>query len=157
MTPGPDGLRTIQVEQTAWTEKRLLRPYDLLVTARSQRVKLALVTPDLTRTVASATLLVIRVSDPSLGLAHYLWYYLTSRAGRGELEGRITRGMTIPTLSARAVTEVPVPMPPVRHLSSFPALVDAAQEADRATLDAARIRRDVVREAVITRIATKAR
>ncbi len=154
---GSDGWRTIAVAQTAWTEKRLLRPFDLLVTSRSQSVKLALVPPDVTRTVAAATLLVIRTPDPGSGLAHYLWYYLTSRRGRAELEGRITRGMTIPTLSARALAEVPVPLPPARELAGFARLVEASDAAYRAALDAARIRRDTIRDAVIGRVAATAR
>ena len=32
----PDGLRSVDVERNARTEKHLLKPYDLLVTARSQ-------------------------------------------------------------------------------------------------------------------------
>ena len=154
---GLDGLRTIEVARTAWTEKRLLRPYDLLVTGRSQSVKVALVGPEVTRTVAAATLLIIRTPDPGSGLAHYLWYYLTSRRGRADLEGRITQGMTIPTLSARALGEVPVPLPPARELAGFARLVEAADAADRAALDAARIRRDTIRDAVIGRIAANAR
>jgi len=154
---GPDGLRTIEVTRTAWTEKRLLRPFDLLVTARSQSVKVALVAPDVTRTVAAATLLIIRTPDPGSGLAHYLWYYLTSRRGRADLEGRITQGMTIPTLSARALGEVPVPLPPARELAGFARLVEAADAADRAALGAARIRRDTIRDAVIGRVAANAR
>lgn len=157
LAAGPDLLRTIEVARTAWTEKRLLRPFDLLVTARSQSVKVALVPPDVTRTVAAATLLIIRTPDPGSGLAHYLWYYLTSRRGRTDLEGRITQGMTIPTLSARALGEVPVPLPPAWELAAFARLVEAAETADRAALDAARIRRDTIRDAVIGRVAAKAR
>src|SRR5690349_9204635 len=52
-----EGLRAVEVEQNAWTEKHLLRPYDVLVTARSQSVKVGLVPPQLTRTVAASTLL----------------------------------------------------------------------------------------------------
>ena len=152
-----DDLRRLSVAQTSWTEKRLLRPLDLLVTARSQRVKIALVPGDVARTVAASTLLVVRAADPGSGLAHYLWYYLTSRRGRAELEGRITRGMTIPTLSARALAGLPVPVPERRRLATFPGLVEAAGDADRAALDAARIRRDTIRDAVIGRLAANAR
>src|SRR6266566_8640575 len=53
-------LRTIEVEQNTWTEKHLLRPCDVLVTGRSQSVKAALVPPEVSRTVAASTLLVVR-------------------------------------------------------------------------------------------------
>ena len=54
-------------------------------TARSHAVKVALVPPDVFRTVAAATLLVVRTPDPGTGLAHFLWYYLSSGRGRAEL------------------------------------------------------------------------
>lgn len=148
-----DRFRKVAVAQTAWTEKRLLRPFDLLVTSRSQRVKLALVPAGVARTVAAGTLLVIRTPDPGSGLAHYLWYYLTSRRGRAELEGRITRGMTIPTLSARALAEVPVPLPSAGALAGFARLVEESNAAHDAALEAVRIRRDIIREAIIARVA----
>jgi hypothetical protein len=149
--------RTISVAQTSWSEKRLLRPFDLLVTGRSQRVKVALVPPEVARTVAASTLLVVRTPDPGTGLAHYLWYFLTSRFGRTDLEGRVRKGMTIPTLSASALAEVLVPMPSASELRTFAALVAVSDAAYRAALDAARIRHQSVRDAVIDRIATNAK
>src|SRR5947208_316081 len=65
----PQDLRTIEVLQSAWTERQLLRPFDILVTARSRRIKTALVPATTARTVAAATLLVVRVPEPSSGLA----------------------------------------------------------------------------------------
>ena len=84
-----EGLRTINVERNTRTEKHLLRPFDVLVTARSQSVKVALVPPQVTRTVAGSTLLLVRPSLPETGVAHYLWYYLTSRQGRAAVEARV--------------------------------------------------------------------
>lgn len=156
LVTAPADLRRLDVAHTGWTEKRLLRPLDLLVTARSQRVKVALVPMDVARTVAASTLLVVRTADPGSGLAQYLWYYLTSRRGRLALESRITRGMTIPTLSARALAELPILVPDTRRLPALADLVEAADLADRAAIDAARIRRDTVRDAVIGRVAAHA-
>jgi restriction endonuclease S subunit len=120
-------------------------------------VKVALVPPEVVRTVAASTLLVVRTPDTGSGLAHYLWYFLTSRLGRADLEGRVRRGMTIPTLSANALAEVTVPVPSASELRKFAALVGASDAAYRAALDAAQIRHQSVRDAVIDQIAVTAR
>lgn len=145
--------RSVSVLQTAWTERQLLKPFDILVTARSRRVKAALVPAETTRTVASGTLLVLRVGDPSSGLAHFLWYYLTSVRGRAVVESKITQGVTIPTLSASALGSIPVPLPDARRLRAFPDLVEATLTAHETAIQAAHVRRDTVREAVISNIA----
>ena len=59
-------------------ERHLLRPFDLLVTARTGSVQVALVPPEVSRTVAGITLLVVRAKQPESGMGHWLWYCLTS-------------------------------------------------------------------------------
>lgn len=149
-------LRTIQVLQSSWTERQLLRPFDILVTARSRKVKAALVPAHTTRTVAAATLLVVRVAEPSSGLAHYLWYFLTSARGRALVEGQVRQGVTIPTLSASALAAIPLPLPDAAMLRGFPRLVDAAVAAHDAALEAARIRHDTIRDAIVEKIGLSA-
>ena len=102
-------LRAISIERNARTEKHLLRPYDLLITARSRAVKVALVPPATSRTVAASTLLVVRTHEPERGVAHFLWYYLTSRRGRSAVSARIRLGALIPSLPASALADVDVP------------------------------------------------
>lgn len=153
LAPGSQ-LRTVDVIQNAWTERQLLRPFDILVTARSRRIKAALVPAGTTRTAASATLLVVRVPDTSAGLAHYLWYFLTSARGRALVEGQITQGVTIPTLSAGALASIPVPVPDATMLRAFPQLVEATLAAYDTAVTAARIRRDIIRDAIAGDIAT---
>lgn len=148
----PERLRTIHVLQNAWTERQLLKPFDVLVTARSRKVKAALVPGYTTRTVAAATLLVVRVPDPSSGLAHFLWYFLTSARGRALVEAQVRQGVTIPTLSATALAAVPMRIPDGTTLRTFPRLVDAAAAALDTALDAARIRHDTIRDAIVARI-----
>ena len=79
------GLRQVGVVQSGRTERHLLRPFDVLVTARSGTVQVALVPPDVSRTVAGVTLLVVRPREPELGMGHWLWYFLTSAQGRAQL------------------------------------------------------------------------
>lgn len=151
-----EDLRTIQVLQNAWTERQLLRPFDILVAARSRRVKAALVPAHTTRTVAAATLLVVRVPEPSSGLAHYLWYFLTSAHGRALVEGQVRQGVTIPTLSAGALAAIPLSLPDAAVLRAFPRLVDAAIAAHDAAVEAARIRHDTIRDAIVANIGSGA-
>ena len=143
-----DGLRTIEVRRGRRSEKHLLRPFDILVTARSPDAKVALVPPEVSRTVASVTLLVVRTPDPGTGLAHFLWYYLSSTIGRARIAARLT-ATALPTLSVGALEGLPVPEPPRRELSRFADLVEAAEASRAAAIEAVRMRHDVVRDAII--------
>ena len=143
-----EGLREIEVRQGARTEAHLLEPFDILVTARSQTVKVTLVPPDVSRTVAAATLLVVRTPDPGSGLAHFLWYYLSSTRGRAEIAARITT-TSLPTLSARALSDVPVPLPTVHDLRRLADLIDATEVSRAADLEAMRVRHDLLRDTII--------
>ena len=95
-----DKLRTVAIRQSVRTEKHLLRPHDVLVTARSTTIKAAMVSPAVTRTVAGATLLAVRPLQPELGIGHFLWYFFTSAYGRAQISARLTTGATIASLSA---------------------------------------------------------
>ena len=144
-----EALRSVEVERYVRTEAHLLQPYDVLVTARSQAVKVALVPGGVTRTVAAATLLVVRTPDPGTGLAHFLWYYLSSGRGRAAIASRLT-ATSLPTLSARALSQVPVPKPPPDdELSRLAELIEAAEESRTAAIEAVRVRHDVLRDAII--------
>ncbi len=146
-------MEAARFERNVRTERHLLRPYDVLITARSQAVKAALVPPEVSRTVAGPTLLVLRTADPGSGLAHYLWYYLTSTRGRAEVEARLT-ATSLPTLSARALSDVPVAVPPARELRRLAELIEASEASYRSAVEAADARHDLVREAIIGAIAS---
>ena len=55
-----EGLRQIELARGPRTERYLLRPCDVLVTARSGAIQVALVPAGVSRTVAAVTLLVVR-------------------------------------------------------------------------------------------------
>ena len=143
-----EGLREVEVRRDARSEKHLLRPHDILITARSHTVKVALVPPHVSRTVAGATLLVVRAHRRYEGLAQFLWYYLSSTVGRARVAARLT-ATALPTLSVRALRDVPVPVPPWDRLSRTAVLIEAAEESRTAALEAVRLRHDVVRDAII--------
>lgn len=94
-----NGLRKVGLVHSIHTEERhLLRPFDLLVTSRTGFVQIALVPPDVSRTVAGVTLLVVQVTQPESGMAHWLWYYLTSSIGRTKLVKCMTASVTLKSL-----------------------------------------------------------
>ena len=150
-----DGPRTISIERNARTEKHPLRPFDVLVTARSHTVKSALVPPGVSRTVAGVTLLVVRPRNPGSGMGHWLWYFLASTHGRARLAKRVTVSASIASMSARNLGEVEVPVPPPRELDRIARLVEVSEAAHAAALKAARLRRETLRDSLIHHISRK--
>ena len=143
-----EGLRSVQVKRDHHSEAHLLQPLDVLVTARSQPAKVALVPPSVSNTVAAVTLLVVRTPDPSTGLAHFLWYYLASERGRVDIASRLT-GTSLPTLSVTALSDVQVPVPPPDELRRLADLIEATEASRDAALGAGRVRHDVLRDAIV--------
>ena len=146
---GLDGLKEIQVELNQRTERHLLRPYDVLVTARGDCVQAALVPRDVERMVASVTLLVVRTHSPELGMGHYLWYFLTSSQGQAQLQRQLTVSPSVTSLSASNLSEVKLSVPSAQKLNQIARLVEASENAYAATLKAARIGRAAIRDSII--------
>lgn len=144
-----DGLREVGLVQGIRTERYLLRPFDVLVTARSGSIQAALVPPDVSRTVAGVTLLIVRPRHPETGMGHWLWYCLTSAHGRAQLAKRMTVSATIRSLSASSLGEIEVPMLSDRDLDTVVRLVEASEAAYESAVEAARLRREILRDALI--------
>ncbi len=151
-----DDLQEVGVVQGARTERHLLRPFDLLVTARTGSVQIALVPPEVSRTVAGVTLLVVRPRHPESGMGHWLWYFLASTYGRAELAKRMTVSATLKSLSARSLGEIQVPVPSPRDLDTAARLVEASEAAYTSAVEAARMRREALRDSVIHEIGRRA-
>lgn len=139
-------LSTIALAFNRRTEKHLLRPYDVLVTARSTVVKAALVPPALTRAVANSTLSVVRPREPELGL--FLWWFFTSRYGRAQLQARMV-GSTVMLLRAGALEDIAVPLPERHHLHRLAELIETSEQAYAAAIRAAEIRHETLRDHLI--------
>ena len=137
------------MEHNARTEKHLLWPDDVLITARSTALKAALVPPALTRAVADATLLVVRASE--IGLGPYLWWFLTADHGRRQVQSRMT-GSTTFALSASNLVEMVVPRPDLRMVDRIADLVELSERAYVAAIEAARLRRTLYRDLIIERL-----
>ncbi len=147
--PQPDSLQEIKVARGVRTERHLLRPFDVLVTARSGSVQVALVPPGVSRTVAGVTLLVARPREPASGMGHWLWYFLTSAFGREQLARRLTVTASLRSLSAGSLGGVEVPVPSARDLDALALIVDASETAYAETMEAALLRRWALRDSVV--------
>ncbi|MCY4475765.1 MAG: hypothetical protein OXC83_10085 [Chloroflexi bacterium] len=151
-----DGLGEIEVAQNQRTERHLIRPYDVLVTARAGNANIGLVPSEISRTVASVTMLVVRPIDPASGMGHWLWYYLTSDFGRTQIARRISSSATLKSLSAKSMAEIEVPVPTMRELNRIARLVEASEATYHSAVEAANIRRVIYRNAVVNAFELKA-
>ena len=149
------GLREVNLAKNVRTERHLLRPYDVLVTARAGSIQAALVPTQVSRTVANVTLLVVRPHRADLGMAHFLWYFLTSTLGRAQVAKRLTSSTTVVSLSAANLGSVELPVPSRNELEKVVRLVEASEDAYSAAIKAARLRRETLRDSIIQDIASR--
>ena len=148
-------LREIGLERNARTVKHLLRSHDVLVTARASATHVALVPLDVGEAVAGVTMLVVRPRRPDPRMSRWLWYFLTSRHGQTQMRQRLNVNATIVSLSARSLGEVELPEPSEGDLDAVARLADASEDAYTAAVEAARLRREAVRDAVVEEIARR--
>jgi restriction endonuclease S subunit len=142
----------ISIPLSDLTEKHLLQPYDVLVTGKSTSAKAAYVAPSIDRAVANSTLLVVRPSDPDVGL--FVWWYLTSPEGRAQVEARMVASATLSSLPPSALANLEVPLPSGSRLRKFAELIEASERAYSAAREAAELRRSAVRAALIGKLTT---
>lgn len=144
-----NSLREMGFVQNLHTERHLLRPFDVLVTARSGRIQAALVPPDVSRTVAGITLLVVHPNRPESGMGHWLLYFLTSAHGQAELAKRITVNSTSFSLSATSLSEVEVPVPAPQRLELMAKLVETTEAVYSSEMRVSQLRRQALRDAIV--------
>ena len=144
-----EDLNEVGVVQSLRTERHLLRPFDVLVTARTGRTQVALVPPHVSRTVAGVTLLVARPKQPESGMGHWLYYFLASAYGQVQLAKRMAVNATSLSLSAKSLGEVEVPMPSVPRLNLMARLIESSEAAYDSEVRAAWLRREVLRNAIV--------
>ena len=145
-------LRKVGVVQSNRTEQHLLQPYDVLVTARAGSVQVALVPPEVSRTVAGITLLLVQPKNPESGMGHWLWYFLSSTHGKSQIYKRLTINATVTSLSAANLSQIMIPLPSLHQLDQVARLVEASEVAYETAIEAARLRRSVLRNAIISQI-----
>ena len=145
-----ESLDAIMIQRSQGTEHHLLRPYDVVVTAKSTSLKAALVPPEIGVAIPNSTMLAIRPYDADVGL--WLWWFLTSRRGRAQAEALMVASATLFSLSPRALAELEVPVPPSSQIRLYGQLIQASELAHQTAVEAAELRRNDLREYVISRL-----
>ena len=79
-----------------------------------------------------------------------------SAHGRVQLDKRMTVSATLKSLSAKSLSEIEVPVPSDRDLDVVLRLVEASEEAYKESVNAARLRRETLRDSVIHEIGLRA-
>ena len=97
-------------------------------------------------------MLVVRPRNPESGTGHWLWYSLSSTHGKSQIAKRQTVNATVISLSAANLREIKVPHPSPRELNHIARLVEASETAYETAIEAARLRRSVLRDAIISQI-----
>ena len=93
--------------------------------------------------------------EPESGIGHFLWYFLSSTFGQVQLNQRLTVSATITSLSATNLKEVELSVPPPEEVDGIARLVEVTEEAYAKTIEAAHLRRDVVRDSIIGGIGSR--
>jgi len=144
-------VESVMTEREAM-QRHLLKPYDIVVTAKSTAMKAALVPPNIPPAIANSTMLAIRPYDADIGL--WIWWYLTSLQGRARAEALMVASSTLWSLSPRALADLEVPVPPQDQLRTYAELIQASELADEKAIHAAQLRRHVLREVILSRLST---
>ena len=85
-------------------------------------------------------------------MGHWLWYFLSSTHGKSQIAKRQTVNATVTSLSAANLREIKIPHPSPRELNHIARLVEASETAYETAVEAARLRRSVLRDAIISQI-----
>ena len=96
----------------------------------------------------------VRVGDSEFGHAHCLWHCLPSVFGRAQFAKRVTITATLRSPSAKDIGEVDILLPSTRGFDA--GLAEGSEAAYTSAVEAARLRREPVRNSVVHNIGLRA-
>lgn len=134
------------------SEQQRVRAGDVLLSARSTRLAVAVVTPELEDVPFNATLIAIRclpVLEPRLLAA-----YVRHPEGVAAVMALAQSGTVQMNVTAKALRTLLVPVPPMAEQEGLVALLAAADDAYTAAVGAASVRRDIAQSIVMNRLTT---
>lgn len=144
--PGPppvDSLERGRVQATARRNRALVRPGDVVVTARGTQLRSAVVPPETEGAIASANLLVVRLGDRIL--PEVLVAYLDTPAGSAELLARATASTVGAfVVTPKALASLDIAVPPMAVQTQLASFVRAARQAIVATERLVELRKELV-------------
>lgn len=135
------------------SDEQRLQAGDVLLPARSTRVTAVIVPAELAGTPINATLVVVRCG-PMLS-PHVLAAYLNHPDGQLAIAAAAQSGTAQVNLTAAALRQLLVPVPPKAQQECFAALLVAAEEAYAAAIEAAGMRLRLARSTVLNQLKQK--
>jgi hypothetical protein len=120
---------------------------DILLSAKGTQLKIARVFPESTGAVATATLIVVR-PGPRL-LAPVLFAFLSSPPTMASILALGRRSVATTAWSMKDISALPVPVPPPPVQQAMKELIDTGEQYFRVAVEAATLRRDLVRTVVM--------
>lgn len=135
----PSELRLAYVDRPDQLEPYLLRSGDVVVAARSTRIRCAIIPPELEGTVATASVIAIRCDTDRLH-PRLLRAYFEHSEGNAALMSASQSTTTQLSLSVRSLEQIQVPIPPASEQAKLVALLEAADAQREAAESSIHIR-----------------
>ncbi len=139
-------LDTISFPDPSRAEIYSVRRDDVLLTGRGTLLKFALVGDDTAGAIASGNVIIIRPGNDAVGGA--LFAILSSDIFRPKIEMLRRGATTLLSLSTKDLAKLEIDLPPFDEQRRIAALVRASQAAYRTAIEAAEIRRSLVRRLI---------
>ena len=124
--------------------KYTVAPGDIIIPARSTSFTAAIVPDELDGIAINATLIGIKCGERLL--PELLVAYLRHPAGLAAIEERSQSGTLQMNITVRALEDLPVPVPPIEHQKRIADMLESADAAHEAAIQAAARRRRLAGE-----------
>ncbi|MBV6418699.1 MAG: hypothetical protein CMLOHMNK_03629 [Steroidobacteraceae bacterium] len=136
-----DALEHMSLSKGSRAERYTLRAGDVVVTARGPQLKAAVVTAKTAGALASANLLVVRLTPELLPttLVGFLW----SAAGAAQIKELSRSATSMLSLNAKALGLLRLPVPPIAIQERLADLISSAEQVEASAQRALQIRKRV--------------
>jgi restriction endonuclease S subunit len=145
-----EGLDTVGFPDLKRAETYAVHADDVLLTGRGTLLKFGLVKPETEGAIASGNIIVVRPGAHTTG--GVLFAILSSDVFRPKIEVLRRGATTLLSLSPKDLAKLEINLPPLDEQRRIAALVSDAQTTYRTAIDAAEIRRALVRRLIDARL-----
>jgi restriction endonuclease S subunit len=145
-----EGLDTVGFPDRTRAETYAVHADDVLLTGRGTLLKFGLVKPETEGAIASGNIIVVRPSADATGGA--LFAILSSEVFRPKIEVLRRGATTLLSLSPKDLAKLEINLPPLDEQRRIAALVSDAQTTYRTAIEAAEMRRVLVRRLIDARL-----
>jgi restriction endonuclease S subunit len=145
-----EGLETVGFPDPKRAETYAVHADDVLLTGRGTLLKFGLVKPETEGAIASGNIIVVRPGADATGGA--LFAILSSEVFRPKIEVLRRGATTLLSLSPKDLAKLEINLPPLDEQRRIAALVSDAQTTYRTAIEAAEMRRVLVRRLIDARL-----